>query len=159
MENNAMRIYLKVIPTILLFVIAIFSINLSQAEVKVYEITENTGLNKLERIDTMDKYLVELSNSIKIMEAKLSENSEKIKSLESIIRTQKEEQLKKQNEKVTTEISKSSPTSTKDLSELEKLKADFIVLKNNDIEKLKVDFQDQKETINIIQATLRTQLK
>jgi TolA-binding protein len=159
MENNAMRIYLKAIHTVLVVLIALFLSNSAQAEVKSYEITENTGLNKLERIDTMDKYLVELSNSIKIMETKLNENSEKIKSLEGVIKIQKEEQLKKQNEKIITEVSKSSPTSSKDLSELEKLKADFIILKNTDIEKLKVDFQDQKETINIIQATLRSQLK
>ncbi len=154
-----MRIYLKTIQTILILLLIQFLSNSVYAEVKTYEITENSGLNKLERIDTMDKYLVELSNSIKIMETKLNENSEKIKSLENTLRIQKEELLKKQNEKTTTEVSKASPLSTKDLSELEKLKADFISLKNNDIEKLKVDFQDQKETINIIQTTLRNQLK
>lgn len=141
-----------------LFYLSLFSFVLctrSMATISIYETTDNSGLNKQERIETMDKYLVELSASLKKMENKLEENSNKLKSLEDIVKIIKENQ----NKLVETSLGekKVTPkTATKEISEIDKLKADILYLKNKDIEKIKMDFQELQETVKIIQDKIRT---
>jgi predicted nucleic acid-binding Zn-ribbon protein len=128
------------------------------AEVLPYESIDNTGLNKQERIETIDKYLVTLVASIKKMESKLDENSKKLKSLDDIIKGIKETEQKNTEsqlgEKKTTPL-----LATKDTNEIEKLKADILSLKNQDIERIKIDFQELRDTVKALQATIKDQMK
>lgn len=67
----------------------------SFAEVAVYESTKDVGLNKLERIDSMEKYMTGLSSELKALEKKVEENSQKIKSVETAMNDFKSEVNKK----------------------------------------------------------------
>lgn len=133
--------------------------SLTMAEVQSYETTDNTGLNKLERLDTVDKYLVELSKSVKAMEAKLDENAKKIQSLDSIVKVLKENEAKLMTEKLgeqkKSRTKEEAKVSKDDLTEMEKLKADILALKNKDIEKIKVNVEELSDTVKAIQATLK----
>ncbi|MBC7538314.1 MAG: hypothetical protein H7281_05810 [Bacteriovorax sp.] len=126
----------------------------AMAEIKTYQSIDNAGLNKQERIEVIDKYLVDLAASLKNMESKLDENSKKLKSLEDVVKVIKETELKKVEPQLGEK--KTSPAvASKDLSETEKLKADILTLKNQDIEKMKIDFQELKDTVNALQATIK----
>lgn len=128
------------------------------AEIKPYQSIDNAGLNKQERIEVIDKYLVDLAASLKNMESKLDDNARKLKSLEDVVKGLKGDEEKK----VTHELGekKRPPVlASRDLNETEKLKADILVIKNQDIEKIKIDFQELKDTVRALQATVKEQLK
>lgn len=132
-----------------------------QAEVKIYESTDNTGRNKQERIESVEEYLIDLSKSLKVMEANLAENSKKLGAIDSILKvmaTDKAAEDKLLSAKLG-EKKKASDVDRKDMNEIEKLKADILVLKNEDIEKLKVDFREINETLKALQNTVRGQLE
>lgn len=133
----------------------------SMAQVKVYQSTDNTGLNKQERIEAVEGYLIDLSKSLKNMEAKLDENAKKLNNLDSVVKAMA--QADKAAMEKLGEKKASTPASTalnaKDVNEVEKLKADFLVLKNEDIEKLKVQFDEINDTVKALQATIRDQVK
>ena len=141
--------------TIIFGILAFALCNNLLAQIKPYQTIDNAGLNKQERIEVIDKYLVDLASSLQNMQNKLDENSKKLKSLEDTVKFIKEAELKKVEpqlgEKKITPIAAS-----KDLNETEKLKADILALKNQDIEKIKIDFQDLKDTVKAIQATIRS---
>ena len=122
------------------------------AEVPSYQITENTGLNKQERIDYLDKYMANLSSTLKNFEAKLDDNSKKMKELESSIKALKGDVDKKID---FNNPSEKNSNKTKELGEVEKLKADFLVLKNNDIEKLKTDVYDLRDELKVLLKTVK----
>ncbi len=155
MEINAVKTYQRIIIGFLF----VATSSLTMAEVQSYETTDNTGLNKLERLDTVDKYLVELSKSVKAMEAKLDENAKKIQSLDSIVKVLKENEAKLMTEKLgeqkKSRTKEEAKVSKDDLTEMEKLKADILALKNKDIEKIKVNVEELSDTVKAIQATLK----
>ena len=126
-----------------------------KAEIQNYEATENTGKNKLERIDVLDSYMVNLTTSLKNMESKLDENSKKLKSLENIVNTLKAADTKKAE----ASLGERKTSNSKDLSEVEKLKADISILKNQDIEKLKANFEELNDTVKILKASIQSQNK
>jgi chromosome segregation ATPase len=138
------------------------------SEIRTYQSTDNTGENKYERINTVEKYLIDLSNSLKSMESKLDENAKKIQALDSTIKTIKDKQeamiadseakKKKESKLGESKTSPAAPDSTEQ-SELDKLKADVLSLKNHDIERLKVNLEDLSDTVKAMQSTLRTQNK
>lgn len=121
------------------------------AQVTAYESTENAGLNKKERIDAVEKYLADLAASLKKMEAKLDENSQKMKSLEDVVKAIKEAEAKK----VEPKLGEQKAPNSKEKSEMDKLKADILAIKNQDIEKLKMNFEELSDTVRMMQATMR----
>ena len=145
------------VKKIIIILGSLFLMN-AKAEIKPYQSIENTGLNKQERIEVIDKYLVDLAVSLKNMDSKLEENSKKLKSLEEVIKTIKDADQKKADallgEKKTT-----LPLASKDLNEVEKLKSDILTLKNQDIEKMKIDFSELKDTVEALQASFKTMIK
>ncbi|MDD4974813.1 MAG: hypothetical protein PHY93_10710 [Bacteriovorax sp.] len=150
---------MKTLLGTLILVINLSASSAAMAEIKPYQSIDNAGLNKQERIEVIDKYLVDLAASLKNMENKLDDNAKKLKSLEEIVKVIKEAEEKKAEVKLGEK--KTTPAlASRDLSETEKLKADILTLKNQDIEKMKVDFQELKDTVNALQATIRSgQLK
>ena len=109
------------------FLVFAFCSNL-RADVQTYQTTDNSGLNKQERIEAVDKYLVDLSVSLKNMESKLAENSKKIQALDEAVKSIKGVEAKQADKELE---EKKSSSLLKDLSELDKIKADIISLKNN----------------------------
>jgi hypothetical protein len=140
------------------------------AEVKLYESTDNTGQNKKERIDSVEGFLIDLSKSLKVMEKTLSDNEKKIGMLEIGQAQLKEAQLQASAEKKKALGSDYGEARGKDnkldsklddklKEELVKLKADILVLKNDDIEKMKMNLQELNETVKSLQATFKNQLE
>lgn len=137
------------------------------AEIKVYQSTDNTGLNKQERIEAVEGYLVDISKSLKTMESKLDENTKKMGILDSLIKSMGAQKaadekliLEKASEKK--EEPKAAEAVVIDLGvlkDIEKLKIDVLALKNDDIEKLKINFQELNDTVKAIQATIKSQLE
>ncbi len=110
------------------------------AQIKIYEDTDNTGINKLERIGVIEKYLIGLSQSLKSMEAKLEVNTLKLKTMEDNINSIKDKDLKSITAQLSEKTSAAAAPS-KDAAEIEKIKADIQTMKNDDIEKIKLDLQ------------------
>jgi peptidoglycan hydrolase CwlO-like protein len=141
-ENNAMKtIFIVLFSSLLTFS--------SFGETPTYTETENTGLNKKERIDSIEKYLTDLANSIKKMETKFQENTTKLKDLEEIVNS-----LKKNEEKAASaKLGENAKPVT--MPEFQKLKTDLEALKNKDIEKLKSDIDVLSNSIFAIQGALK----
>lgn len=133
------------------------------AEIKTYQSTDNTGLNKREQIDNVEKYLMELSGSLKNMEAKLDANALKIKTLEDVVKALKDTDLKKiqdqlgQKKTETAATAQATPGPT--MEEMEKLKADILTIKNQDIEKVQSDVRSLSSSVEYIQKMLKINQK
>lgn len=144
-----------------------FSIAISQlcyAEIKVYQSTDNTGINKKEQIDGIEKYLAELGNQLRKMEEKIDAGSLKLKNMESAIAVIKEIDLKKIQEQLVLKNDPAKKATGKtsdetievaDKDELEKLKADILAIKNNDIEQIRLDISGLKFSIKNIESILK----
>ncbi len=141
------------------FIIALFCLGVSSsfAEIPAYQSTDNSGLNKKERIDAVETYLAKLAESITKLEQKLDENSAQIKNLEKAVKFLREEQTKKMDSKLgEAKMPVAANPSGKPLpSELEQLKSDVMALKNQTIEKLRTNLDELSETVKGIQATLK----
>lgn len=137
--------------------LGLFWSSLTFAEINVYQSTDNTGLNKREQIDTIEKYLTELSGSLKNMEAKLDANAMKLKTLEEVVKAIKDQDIKKirdqLGQKKTEEKATASPGPTTE--EMEKLKADILTLKNDDIEKVQTEIRSLNSSVEEIQKLLK----
>lgn len=154
--------------TLILSIMLSLSIN-AVAEIKVYESTDNTGLNKQERIESVESFLITLSKSLKTMESKLDENAKKLGTLDTLVKAMKAQkeaedklvQMKLGEKKAapSSEASGGSSPGDQDLSEVEKLKADLLVIKNKDIERLKMNFEELSDTVRALQATFKDQLE
>jgi len=118
----------------------------SFAEIPPFQSNENTGLNKKERIDELEKYLSDLAGTLKKMETKLDENTKKVQSLNDVVKLLKDAQDKK----VESDFGEKKITDSKEAFEIEKLKLDILILKNQDIEKLKNDVKDLNDTLRFI---------
>ena len=129
--KNIWGVAMKIFMIFLGFIFILINQNL-KAEIKPYQSIDNSGLNKQERIEVIDKYLVDLVASLKSMENKLDENSKKVKSLEEVVKALKNAELIKPAPPVS-EKKNSSVVAAVDLKEVEKLKADLLTLKNQDI--------------------------
>jgi hypothetical protein len=153
------------------WLVLFFSIAISQlcyAEIKVYQSTDNTGINKKEQIDGIERYLAELGNQLRKMEEKIDASSLKLKNMESAIAVIKEVDLKKIQEqlipkndpakKATGKTSDETIEATGEVigkDELEKLKADILAIKNNDIEQIRLDLNGLKFSIKNIESILK----
>lgn len=118
------------------------------ADVEVYKDTENTGQNKLERLEGMEKYLVQFSASIKNLESKIEEQSKKMSSLEKEVNALKE--LEDKRTKTALGQVRNDPQAA--MAEIEKLKADFTTLKNDDIEQIRQDLIMLNKTMKDIRS-------
>lgn len=151
------------LETLIVTIMLSLSIN-AVADIKVYQSTDNTGLNKQERIESVENYLIDLSKSLRAMEAKLDENAKKMGAIDSVVKAmavQKAAEDKLVLQKLG-EKKLAAPTTTvapEEMNDLEKLKADILILKNDDIEKLKGDFQELNDTVRALQATIKDQLE
>ncbi|AUN98195.1 hypothetical protein C0V70_08770 [Bacteriovorax stolpii] len=129
------------------------------AEIKTYQSTDNTGLNKKEQIDNLERYLMELSGSLKNMEAKLDANAIKIKTLEDIVKAIREQDIKKiqdqLGEKKTDSPAAAQAAPGPTMQEMDKLKADILTLKNEDIEKVQSDIRNLNSSVEYIQKMLK----
>lgn len=71
--------------TLILAIILSLSTN-AIAAISLYQSTDNTGLNKQERIENVEDYLAGLSKTLKAMEEKVNDSTKKIASLESSLK-------------------------------------------------------------------------
>ncbi len=133
--------------TITLTLCLIFSQSIL-AKIEVYESTDNTGINKLERIQVLEKYLITLSASLKNLENKIDQDGQKITELEKEIITIKE--LDQKRTKAAMGEMRNDPQAV--MKEIDKLKADVLTLKNDDIEKLKADLLMLNRTMKEIRS-------
>jgi len=127
------------------------------AEIPGYSSTDNTGLNKKERIDAVETYLSNLTQSLTKLEQKLDENSKKLSDLDRVVNALKASEAKKVDSKLgeAKQPTPGNPTGKPEPSELEKLKADVLALKNQDIEKLKTNLEELSDTVKAIQSNLK----
>jgi hypothetical protein len=144
-----------------LIALSLCSLTSAHAEIKTYHLTENDGLNKKERIDNVENYLIDLSNSLHSMESKLDENAKKIKLLDEAMKNIRIAEAKnvELNSDAGKKLSSRLGESKADGAEMDKLKADILSLKNQDIEKLKVNLQELSDTVKAIQETLKENKK
>jgi hypothetical protein len=122
---------------------------LCNAEIEVYKSTDNTGINKLERIGVIEAYLVNLSKAVNDMDAKLALNSVKLDTIQTSLKL-KEDDIKKIQEK----LLEKSTAKTPEMAELEKLKQDLLALKNDDIEKMRFQIQGLSNNMDSINGLL-----
>jgi biotin synthase-like enzyme len=97
-------------------------------------------------MDGVEKQLIALTNALNNLESKLLDNSKKMKDFEDIIRAIKQEESKK----ISAQLGEKNENSA---DEMKKLKADFLTIKNKDIEKIKLDIHDLNEAIKQIHGT------
>jgi len=121
------------------------------ANVETYQNTENTGLNKLERIDGIEKYLVNLSATLKNMENKLKDQGDRLDQVVQEVKTLKDNEAKR----ITAALGQKSNDPNALTGEIEKLRADYTTLKNDDIERLSKDILQLKEKLKDIQYQSR----
>jgi hypothetical protein len=122
----------------------------SYAQLGGYKSTENEGMNKGERFESIEKYLGEINLAVKRLEAKTEDQAKKIKELEFQLKMNKSDETKKPVSSVTDPVILSE--NKKIMEELKKLKADYTTLKNQDIEVM-------KDTINTINKSMSIILK
>lgn len=132
--------------------IFIFIINASLcAEIPLYKATDNTGLNKLERIDVIEQYLIKLSSTLLKIESRVDGNAQKLSSLEKVLIQIKETDIKKLENKLN---EKAVVTKTPEMDELNKLQADLTTLKNDDIESIRIQIQGLSSSVQLIQTQI-----
>lgn len=119
------------------------------AEIDLYKSTDNTGINKLERIGVIENYLVGLSGTLKSMETKVDSSNIKIEALEGLVKT-----LKEENAKLKLELADKKAVKGVDQSEFDKLKADILSIKNEDIEKIRIQVQGLNYSVQSVQGLL-----
>lgn len=138
------------------FTFAVLSSNVCNAAIEIYKSTDNTGINKLERIEVIEQYLIKLSGALQTMEAKVDASAIKVKDLDAIVAKIKEKDL----QEIYTKLGeKSNPPKTPEMAELERLKADFTAIKNDDIESLRIQIQGLNSSVQSIQGILQTRTK
>lgn len=153
LEINAVKTKVATLVLVCLW----FGVSAVRAEMPVYKSTENEGLNKNERIDSVESYLASMAKSLNGLEQKLNENSQKLKDLDKLVKLLKEEQAKKVDSKLgeVKQPTPENPTGKPEPSELEKLKADVMAMKNQDIEKLRTSLDELSDTVKAIQTRLK----
>jgi hypothetical protein len=130
---------------------AVFLSSLCYAEIEPYKSTDNTGINKLERIGVIETYLINLSATLKSMEGKIEANTLKLNNLESSIKTIRETDIKKIQDKLLEKNSAKTP----EMAELTKIKEDILALKNDDIEKMRMQIQGLDSSIDSINSFIK----
>lgn len=132
--------------------VTVFSSSFCIAEIQPYQSTDNTGINKLERIGVIENYLSNLSTTLKAMESKLDSTAIKLEAMDVLVKN-----LKDENAKLKTELTeKIGQQPHADQKEIEKLKADIMAIKNEDIEKIRIQVQGLNYSIQSVQGLLES---
>lgn len=118
------------------------------SEIKEYAITENTGLNKYERIGVVEDYLKNLSKTLQKIEQKVDKSSDSIKYIEKELASSKDE-----IQKLKSSLSKASEIKVDD--EIKALKDDIQVLKNNDLNVIKDDLYKLRTMLTNLESVLK----
>ena len=108
------------------------------ADVEVFKSQDNTGLNKLERIDGIEKSLIQYSATIKNMESTIEEQRKLIVELQKTVKVLKDNDDKR----VRAALGERASDVQSAVGEIEKLKADF-----KEIENMKKEIERMKEAI------------
>ena len=143
---------MKFVNFILMFFCTV-SLALAEPAVDSYNSTDNIGLTKKQRIDSVETYLAKMASDINEMEKKFNEAQDKIKAMQKELdvlsdfkkaidakKKEEEDALKEAEDPKNKEKAKA-----KEKTELEKLKEDILALKNKDIEKLKMEMEYLRE--------------
>lgn len=125
--------------------------SLCSAEIPVYKSTDNTGINKLERIGVIEQYLINLSGTLQTIEAKVDASALKINSLEKVVAQIKDTDIKNIEKK----LGEKSTAKTPEAEELTKLQADFTTLKNEDIESIRTQLQRLNSSVQLLQSQIK----
>lgn len=140
---------------IIFCVCSLLSLN-AYTEINSYQSTDNTGLNKREQIETIEKYLIDLSGQLKKLEGKIEEHGEKFRALEKSIQEIKENaSVKKEDKQALKKIPEKENPADIFSEELEKIKADVLSLKNKDIEVMGKNIRDLEFSLKNIQNLLK----
>lgn len=126
--------------------------SLCVAEIPLYKSTDNTGINKLERIGVIEQYLINLSGTLQNIESKVDASALKLSSLEKVVAQIKDTDLKNIEKKLG---EKAAPAKTPEMDELNKLQADFTALKNEDIEAIRTQLQGLSSSIRVLQSQVK----
>jgi chromosome segregation ATPase len=130
--------------------------SLCSAEVVSYQNTDNTGINKKEQIDKIEKFLSDLSSQFNTLETKIIKNENQLKILETNILALKESISKKESDVESKTVKKKdSEVDKKNEAEIELLKADILAIKNNDIENIRLDVSGLKFSVKNIEKILK----
>ncbi len=144
----------------LILVMALATTQLCYAEINVYKSTDNTGINKKEQIEVIEKYLSDLSSQLQKMEAKIDENAAKLKGLETSLVTLKENDLKKLQDQIVPKKEDEKTASQKaNEEEMNRLKADITEIKNTDVEQLRVDINALRFSVRNVEKILKVPSK
>ena len=131
-----------------LFMITFFNA-FSYAEIPEFKSTDNTGINKLEKIDGIEKYLIKLSSTLIKIEASVESSAQKLSALEKEVAHIREADIKNLESKLNEKL---AVPKTPEMGELIKLQADFTALKNDDLESLRIQVQGLKSSIQLLQS-------
>ncbi len=147
---------LKIKLATLIIAMSVSALTYAESKIKTFEPTDN-GQNKRERIEYVENYVVDLVTTLRSMESKLDENAKKIKALDDVVKTIKDDLSKKETAKLGEQKApaKESKEVKEIYQEMDKLKSDILSMKNQDIEKLKIHFEELSETVRMLQATSR----
>ncbi|PIK15899.1 hypothetical protein [Halobacteriovorax sp. JY17] len=112
-----------------------------------FEVKENSGLNKLERITSIETYMVKMDSTVKALQAELKKSEDPKKLLKLIDElTKSQEQLKKEVEGLRT-------------TELAQLKKDIEFVDQEKVEKLIDKFvkyqEDTDKRIKLLEESLK----
>jgi hypothetical protein len=159
------------LSTFVLAISSLFFMNDSWGQVKPFKEMDNEGVNKLERITGMEKYLSDLAQTLLKMETKLAEFDGKFKNIDSQLAQIKDKELKsintsieelkeaksdKNKKPISQSSEKISELSAEEINtELEKLRKDILTLKNEDFEKVQLDINTLKFSVESIQKVLK----
>lgn len=158
-----------------LLIFVFFSLGHAQSDTevkedpKVFKTTTEQGMSKFERLEYFDTYLKTISDTMKSLEIKIDENSKKIKSLDENFQKFKLENELAKNKKVPEVIIESKKSISKSTSngieseknltandEIAKIKQDIELLKVKDLGKLRSQINNLADTLEAVQATLRS---
>ena len=123
-----------------------------KAEIPLYKSTDNTGINKQERIEVIEKYLINISGTLKNIETNVDASVLKISSLEKVVSQIKDTDIKNIERKL---AENAIPSKTPEMDELNKLQADLTTLKNEDIESIRMQIQALKSSVQLLQSQVK----
>jgi hypothetical protein len=149
------------VKTLYLFILLGAVLN-ATATVPSYQETDNEGMYKPERFSSIEKQLILVSKAVNAIEdkhaasaaalnEKINENSKQIKLLEDQFKSLKPTDT-------TAEHKASGRTTDKNVSledEMKKLKADFLSLKNQDLEKMSIELHELSLHLKQLESAAR----
>lgn len=143
----------------------------TQTDPKEFKTTSEQGMSKFERLEYFDSYLKTISESVKSLDSKMDSQSKKIKILdESILSLKSDLENLKQTKNADTvmgnkkSVLKDSPNSSDQdknslsisADEIAKMKQEIETFKIKDLAKLRSQINNLSDTVEAVQATLRS---